>query len=61
MKKYLIGESATERIELRADDETYALVHQNKIDRTDAKAIVLNERELLELYMAIGKAIRKED
>ena len=63
MKTYLVGESSTEKIEFRANENTYALVHKLKklVTRKDDiyKTIILNKRELMILYMAIQDEIQK--
>lgn len=58
MKDYPISDSATEEIILRVGDEAYALVHVLKSSEGDfRKAIVMNKREVLKLYQAIGEEI----
>ncbi len=49
MKVYKICDTATERIEFRANDDNYALVQ--KVKHSDTyKTIILNQREVLNIY-----------
>lgn len=60
MKTYPIGKSATETIEFRANESTYALVHRlNNSEQDVYKTIILSKRELLMLYMAIQDEIQR--
>ncbi len=61
MKIYLIGESSTEKIEFRANENTYALVHRLKRSPDDIyKTIILNKREIMVLYMALQDEIERK-
>lgn len=61
MKVYQIGDSSTESIEFRANDERYALVHRNKLSQDNLyKTIIMNQREVMNLYQALGEVIRHD-
>ena len=63
MKTYPIGESSIEIIEFRANETTYALVHKLKNHvyqlGSEYKTIILNQREILNLYQALQDEILK--
>jgi len=63
LKTYLITDNSVEKIELKAEDDTFGLVSTTKavtsnIRQEDVfKAIILNKRELLTLYQAIQEVL----
>ncbi len=67
MKTYLINETSTEKIEFRANESSFALVQFNKLSKeakdfyklkeNPYKTIILNQREMLNLYQAIQDSV----
>ena len=58
MKTYSIGDSSTETIEFRTNEHQFALVHRIKSSQGDTyKTIIMNQREILNLYQAIQEQV----
>ncbi len=58
METYLIGKSSIEEIEFRVNETTYALVHKTISSGGGIyKTILMNQREVLNLYRAIQDEI----
>ena len=60
MPKYDISSVGVETLELDVQDERYCLIHRVMThDGKRVKVIILNKREALRLYQAIGEEIRQ--
>lgn len=56
--KYPIENEATEQIELNVQDERFSLIHRVRSEQGSAySVIIMNKREALKLYQAIGEEI----
>ena len=62
MKTYTLSDTGTETIEFNSNESQYALVQKLKQGNgTDYKVIVLNHRELMNLYMAIQDSVLSKE
>ncbi len=54
--KYPIENEATEQLELDVQDERFSLIHRVRSEQGSAySVIIMNNREALKLYQAIGE------
>jgi len=65
MKTYLICSNQSKEIELKVDGERFALVHRARHSLLDGshkatETIVMNKREVLNLYEAIKEEVWRE-